>query len=95
MKKYTDDKNRKGFADNQHDAKINCQFQKKYYKNVNAERKVCVWHGLSETFDRVPHSWKIRSSEVIRTNYTGWRVKAEDRQVWSRIVEQTKTHPGL
>jgi hypothetical protein len=26
---------------------------------------------------------------------TGWRVKAEDRQEWSRIVEQTKTHPGL
>ena len=24
-----------------------------------------------------------------------WRVKAEDRQEWSRIVEQTKTHPGL
>jgi hypothetical protein len=22
-------------------------------------------------------------------------VKAEDRQEWSRIVEQTKTHPGL
>jgi len=26
---------------------------------------------------------------------TGWRVKIEDRQVWNRIVEQTKTHPGL
>jgi hypothetical protein len=28
---------------------------------------------------------------------TGWRMKAEDRQEWSRIVEQTKTktHPGL
>jgi hypothetical protein len=25
----------------------------------------------------------------------GWRVKGEDRQEWSRIVEQTKTHPGL
>jgi hypothetical protein len=47
-------KNRKGVANNQYDAKINCQFQKKYYKNVNAERKVCVWHGLSETLDRVP-----------------------------------------
>jgi hypothetical protein len=22
-------------------------------------------------------------------------VKAEDREEWSRIVEQTKTHPGL
>jgi hypothetical protein len=26
---------------------------------------------------------------------TGWRVKEEDREEWSRIVEQTKTHPGL
>jgi len=26
---------------------------------------------------------------------TGRRVKIEDRQVWNRIVQQTKTHPGL
>jgi hypothetical protein len=26
---------------------------------------------------------------------TGWRGKAEDREEWSKIVEQTKTHPGL
>ena len=26
---------------------------------------------------------------------TGWRVKTEDKQEWSGIVEQTKTHPGL
>jgi hypothetical protein len=26
---------------------------------------------------------------------TGWRVRAEDREEWSAIVEQTKTHPGL
>ena len=25
----------------------------------------------------------------------GWRAKVEDRQEWNRIVEQTKTHPGL
>jgi hypothetical protein len=30
-----------------------------------------------------------------RMKITGWRVKSEDRQEWSRIVEQTKTHPGL
>ena len=30
-----------------------------------------------------------------RMKITGWRVKIEDRQVWNRIVKQTKTHPGL
>jgi len=30
-----------------------------------------------------------------RMKITGWRVKIEERQVWNRIVEQTKTHPGL
>jgi hypothetical protein len=33
--------------------------------------------------------------DVKRMEIIGWRVKAEDRQEWSRIVEQTKTHPGL
>jgi hypothetical protein len=33
--------------------------------------------------------------DLKRTRITGWRMKAEDRQERSRIVEQTKTHPGL
>jgi hypothetical protein len=33
--------------------------------------------------------------DLKRMRITGWRVKVEDRQDWSRIVEQTKTHPGL
>jgi hypothetical protein len=33
--------------------------------------------------------------DLKRIKIIGWRVKAEDRQEWSRIVEQTKTHPGL
>jgi hypothetical protein len=33
--------------------------------------------------------------EDLKRMITGWRVTAEDREEWSRIVEQTKTHPGL
>jgi hypothetical protein len=33
--------------------------------------------------------------DLKRMKITGWRVKAEDRQEWSRIVEQNKSHPGL
>ena len=33
--------------------------------------------------------------DLRRMKITGWSVKIEDRQVWNRIVEQTKTHPGL
>jgi hypothetical protein len=33
--------------------------------------------------------------DLKRIKITGRRVKAEDRQEWSRTVEQTKTHPGL
>jgi hypothetical protein len=30
--------------------------------------------------------------DLKRMKITGWRVKAEE---WGKIVEQTKTHPGL
>jgi hypothetical protein len=30
-----------------------------------------------------------------RMKIIGWRMKVEDRQEWSRIVEETKTHRGL
>jgi hypothetical protein len=33
--------------------------------------------------------------DLKRMKITGWRMKVEDRQEWSRIVEQTKTHVGL
>jgi hypothetical protein len=38
---------------------------------------------------------RLRWMNLRRMKITGWRVKAEDREEWSRIVEQTKTHPGL
>jgi len=33
--------------------------------------------------------------DLRRMKIIGWRVKTEDRQVWNRIVEKTKIHPGL
>ena len=33
--------------------------------------------------------------DLKRMQIVGWRAKVEDRQEWNRIVEQTKTHPGL
>jgi len=33
--------------------------------------------------------------DLKRIKIVGWRAKVEDRQEWSRIVEQTETHPGL
>jgi hypothetical protein len=33
--------------------------------------------------------------DLKRMKITGWRAKVEDRQEWNRIVEQSKTHPGL
>ena len=39
--------------------------------------------------------WMDQAEEDLkRMKITGWRVKAEDREEWSKIVEQTKTHPG-
>jgi hypothetical protein len=44
-------KNRKGTAVEQKDAKISCYFQKQYYKNVNARKKIEYgMDGLSESF---------------------------------------------
>jgi hypothetical protein len=33
--------------------------------------------------------------DLKRMKIVGLRAKVEDRQEWNRIVEQTKTHPGL
>jgi hypothetical protein len=33
--------------------------------------------------------------DLKRMKIICWRAKVEDRQEWNRIVEQTKTHPGL
>jgi hypothetical protein len=33
--------------------------------------------------------------DLRKMKIVNWRKKIEDRKVWNRIVEQTKTHPGL
>ena len=33
--------------------------------------------------------------DLKRMKIIGWRAKVEDIQEWNRILEQTKTHPGL
>jgi len=33
--------------------------------------------------------------DLKKMKIVGWRAKVEDRQEWNRIIEQTKTHPGL
>jgi hypothetical protein len=33
--------------------------------------------------------------DLKRMITVGWKAKVDDRQEWNRIVEQTKTHPGL
>jgi hypothetical protein len=38
---------------------------------------------------------KLVEEDLKRMRITGWRERAEDREEWSKIVEQTKTHPGL
>jgi hypothetical protein len=37
----------------------------------------------------------INYAKYLPLRITGWRATAEDREEWSKIVEQTKTHPGL
>jgi hypothetical protein len=45
-----------------------------------------------ETQVKVDGTGRRRSKEH---EVTGWRVKAEDREEWSKIFGQTKIHPGL
>jgi hypothetical protein len=56
-------------------------------------RKITKWTPYKA---RPVGRWMDQVEEDLkRMKITGWKVKAEDRQEWSRIVEQTKTHPLL
>jgi len=60
-------------------------------------RKITEWKPYkTRPVGRPRLRWMDQVEEDLRRmKITDWRVKIEDRQVWNRIVEQTKTHPGL
>jgi hypothetical protein len=60
-------------------------------------RKITEWKPYkTRTVGRPRLRWMDQVEEDLRKmKIVNWRKKMEDRQVWNRIVEQTKTHPGL
>jgi len=66
-------------------------------QNTRTTRKITEWKRYkTRPVGRPRLRWMDQVEEDLRRmKITGWRVKTEDRQVWNRIVEQTKTHPGL
>jgi hypothetical protein len=66
-------------------------------EKTRTTRKITEWIAYKRRpVGRPRLRWMDQVEEDLkRMKITGWRVKAEDRQGWSRIVEQTKTHPGL
>jgi hypothetical protein len=66
-------------------------------EKTRTTRKITEWtpHKAKQV-GRPRLRWMDQVEEDLkRMRITGWRVKEEDREDWSRIVEQTKTHPGL
>ena len=66
-------------------------------ENTRTTRKITEWKPFkTRPVGRPRLRWMDQVEEGLRRmKITGWRVKIEDRQVWNRTVEQTKTHPGL
>jgi len=66
-------------------------------ENTSTTRKITEWKPYkTRPVGRSRLRWMDQVEEDLRRmKIIGWRVKIEDRQVWNRIVEQTKTHPGL
>ena len=60
-------------------------------------RKITEWIPYkARPVGRLRLRWMDQVEEDLkRMKITGWRVKAEDREEWSKIVAPTKTHPGL
>jgi hypothetical protein len=66
-------------------------------EKTRTTRKITEWIQYETRPVRRPRlRWMDQVEEDLkRMKITGWRVKEEDRQEWSRIVGQIKTHPGL
>ena len=68
----------------------------KRVENTRTTRKITQWTPYKTgPVGRPRLRWIDQVEDLKRVGVVGWRAKVEDRQGWNRIVEQTKTHPGL
>jgi hypothetical protein len=65
-------------------------------EKTRTTRKITEWAPYkARPVERPLLRWTEQvEKDLKRMRTTGWRVRAEDREEWSKIVEQTKTHPG-
>ena len=66
-------------------------------ENTRTTRKITEWTPYkTRPAGRPRLRWMDQVEEDLkRMTIIGWKAKVEDRQEWNRIVEKTKTHPGL
>ena len=66
-------------------------------ENTRTTRKITEWTPhKTRPAGRPRLKWTDQVEEDLkRMKIIGWKAKVEDRQEWNRIVEQTKTYPGL
>jgi hypothetical protein len=64
-------------------------------EKTRTTRKITEWTPYkARPVGRPRLRWIDQVEEDLKM-ITGWRVRAEDREEWSKIVEQTKAQPGL
>jgi hypothetical protein len=66
-------------------------------ENTRNARRITEWKPYkTRPAGRPRLRWMDQVEEDLRKmKIVNWRKKIECIQVWNRIVEQTKTHPGL
>jgi len=78
-----------------------CESSNEFLGPINSEKchdqSMTLWTPYkTRPAGRPRLTWMDQVEEDLkRMKIIGWRSKVEDRQEWNRIVEQTKTHPGL